>query len=80
MTRTRYHSDDRPRIGNWREELQRSSIGTESFTLGYAKLGELVGELPNHRQLIHGDLLNHNVLVAGSRISVKGDESQKVTP
>jgi hygromycin-B 4-O-kinase len=62
-------NDDRPRIGNWRDELERSSVGTESFTLGYAKLAELVGGLPNHRQLIHGDLLNHNVLVAGNRIT-----------
>jgi hygromycin-B 4-O-kinase len=62
-------NDDRPRIGDWRGELERSSIGDESFKLAYAKLRELVDDLPDHRQLIHGDLLNHNVLVAGVRIT-----------
>jgi hygromycin-B 4-O-kinase len=66
-------NDDRPRIGNWRRELARSSIGDRSFKLAYAMLRELADDLPNRRQMIHGDLLNHNVLVARDRITAVFD-------
>jgi hygromycin-B 4-O-kinase len=62
-------NEDRPRIGDWRQELQRSSIGDGSFELGYARLRELADDLPDQRQMIHADLLNRNVLVLGGRIT-----------
>jgi hygromycin-B 4-O-kinase len=39
------------------------------FARGYARLRELAEGLPDDRHLIHGDLLNRNVLVQDSRIT-----------
>lgn len=65
--------EDRPRLGSWRSALEQSPVGTESFGLGLARLRELAPALPDERQLIHGDLLNRNVLVTGDEITAVFD-------
>lgn len=66
-------NEDRPRIGDWRRALEQSPVGAESFGVGFAKLRELADDLPDERQLIHGDLLNRNVLVNGDEITAVFD-------
>lgn len=61
--------DDRDRTPGWRDRLATSRAGEAAFRAGYAKLAELVDRLPNERHVIHGDLLNRNVLVDDVRIS-----------
>jgi hygromycin-B 4-O-kinase len=39
------------------------------FDRGYARLRELAQGLPNERHVIHGDLLNRNVLVQDSNVT-----------
>ena len=62
---------DRPdhRTHGWRERLIASPSGSGPFDEAYARLRTLSERLPEERHLIHGDLLNFNVLVAGERIS-----------
>jgi aminoglycoside phosphotransferase (APT) family kinase protein len=52
-----------------RAELAASPVRTGPFDRGYARLAELAEGLPDKRHIIHGDLLNRNVLVQGERIT-----------
>jgi hygromycin-B 4-O-kinase len=58
-----------PRVPGWRRALADSATGFEPFAAGYARLTELVTELPTERHVIHDDLLNRNVLVDAERIT-----------
>lgn len=53
----------------WRELLAASPSWITTFEEGYARLRELVPFCPEDRHLIHDDLMNRNVLVAGDRIT-----------
>ena len=74
-------ADDRP--PGWRDRLRAHPDADAAFERATAQLRELIPSLPERRDLIHGDLLHKNVLVAddGSRInavfswkcSVRGD-------
>lgn len=62
---------DRPadRLSGWRERLAASPIGFGPFEESLGRLRELVEHVPEERHLIHGDLLNYNVLVSGDRVT-----------
>jgi hygromycin-B 4-O-kinase len=62
---------DRPtlRTHGWRQQLANSPIGDAPFEEAYRHLTSLVAVCPEERHLVHSDLLNYNVLVAGDRIS-----------
>jgi hygromycin-B 4-O-kinase len=64
-------ADDRPgeRTHGWRERLVASPTGSGPFDEALARLEALIPDSAPQRHLIHSDLLNYNVLVAGSRIS-----------
>jgi hygromycin-B 4-O-kinase len=62
-------SDETPRVPGWRAALAASPVGMAPFDRGYARLRELARGLPGERHIIHGDLLNRNVLVAGPEIT-----------
>ena len=61
--------DVSPRRRGTREALAASSIGIGPYDAGLAVLKRLVVDLPEHRAMIHGDLLARNVLVDGDRIA-----------
>lgn len=63
--------NDRPtdRVHGWRAALAASPTGIGPFDEGLAKLCEFVDVCPEDRCLIHSDLLNYNVLVAGDRLT-----------
>jgi aminoglycoside phosphotransferase (APT) family kinase protein len=73
--------DDQP--PGWRDELRVHPEADAAFERAAAQLRELIPSLPERRDLVHGDLLHANVLVAedASRInavfswkcSVRGD-------
>lgn len=56
------------RTHGWRARLATSAAGTATFDWGIARLAALVDDTAP-RALIHADLLNRNVLVAGGAIS-----------
>jgi hygromycin-B 4-O-kinase len=62
-------SQETPRVPGWRAALAASPVGTRPFDRGYARLRELAEGLPDERHVIHGDLVNRNVLVLGTRIA-----------
>jgi hygromycin-B 4-O-kinase len=62
-------SQETARVPGWRAALAASPVGTQPFDQGYARLRELAARLPDQRNVIHGDLVNRNVLVQGSRIT-----------
>jgi hygromycin-B 4-O-kinase len=62
-------SQETPRVPGWRAALAASPVGMAPFDRGYARLRELAQGLPGERRIIHGDLLNRNVLVADSTIT-----------
>ena len=53
---------------DWYPELARSSVGTEGFNSLYQQMKVLVDKCPEDRQLIHADLLNSNLMIAGNKI------------
>ncbi len=53
----------------WYTNLANSPSGTKLFDQLYFRLGSLVDTCPEVRELIHADLLHHNVLVSGDNIS-----------
>ena len=53
----------------WRELLEPSPTGVGPFEEGFARMCQLVEHCPEERHLIHDDLINRNVLVAGDRIT-----------
>jgi hygromycin-B 4-O-kinase len=61
--------EDRSRTQGWRGRLATSRVGDAAFQAGRVRLAELVDRLPTERHVIHGDLLNRNVLVHRERIS-----------
>jgi hygromycin-B 4-O-kinase len=62
-------SEETPRVPGWRAALAASPVGMRPFDQGYARLRELAAGLPDERHVIHGDLVNRNVLVQDSRIT-----------
>lgn len=62
-------SQETARVPGWRAALAASPVGIDRFDLGYARLRELAEGLPDERRIIHGDLVNRNVLVQGRRIT-----------
>ncbi len=62
-------SQETIRVPGWRSALAASPVGIGPFDRGYARLRELAEGLPEERHVVHGDLLNHNVLVQGSRVT-----------
>lgn len=63
--------DDSPGslIRGWRAKLEASPIGTAAYDALWQRFKPLVERCPNERRLVHSDLINHNVLVAGERIT-----------
>jgi hygromycin-B 4-O-kinase len=57
------------RIAGWRPRLEESPTGAHAFDQSAAWLASAVDELHDERHLIHADLLNYNVLLAGQRVS-----------
>ncbi len=57
------------RVPGWRAALAASPVGIRTFDLGYARLRELAEGLLDERHIVHGDLVNRNVLVQGPRIT-----------
>src|SRR5712692_5244095 len=62
-------ADDRDRIPGWRKALETSPTGAGPFGTAYTTLQSLAGGLPRKRHIVHGDLLNRNVLVQGTSLS-----------
>jgi hygromycin-B 4-O-kinase len=62
-------SQETTRVPGWRAALATSPTGPSAFRAGYARLQELVTGLPQSRHVIHGDLVNRNVLAEGTRIT-----------
>jgi len=66
---------DRPefRGHGWREKMVESTVEAGMFDEAFAHLSVLAERAPTDRHLIHGDLLNFNVLVADGRLSAVFD-------
>lgn len=62
----------------WRDKLIRSPFGDSAFVQGFWRLKELVSACPDERYIIHGDLLNRNVLVKDSQIALVIDWGNSV--
>jgi hygromycin-B 4-O-kinase len=62
-------NQETPRVPGWRAALAASPVGMAPFDRGYARLRELAQGLPDERHIVHGDLLNRNVLAQGSTVS-----------
>jgi hygromycin-B 4-O-kinase len=61
------------RIHGWRERLRTSEYGLGAFEAAYACLESLAPRCPGDRHVIHSDLINRNVLIAGDRITAVFD-------
>jgi len=63
--------EDRPGSRNhgWRAALETSRDGAHDFDAALVTLERLAKHMPAERHLIHHDLLYHNVLVQGDKIS-----------
>ncbi|HEX5191124.1 MAG TPA: phosphotransferase [Streptosporangiaceae bacterium] len=61
--------DETPRVPGWRAALASSPTGSGPFERAYGRLAELAGDVRVPRRLIHGDMLNRNVLVRSDRIT-----------
>ena len=61
-------ADDNDRLAGWRRALQASPAAAGAFAQAYATLRSMAGALPAARHIIHGDLLNRNVLVNGAGV------------
>lgn len=57
------------RMHGWRARLAASATGSGPFDAAWVRLEELTRGVDVERALIHGDLLNRNVLTEGERIS-----------
>ena len=62
-------SQETARVPGWQVALAASPTGTRPFDRAYARLRKLAEGLPEDRHVVHGDLVNHNVLVQGPRIT-----------
>ena len=59
---------DDQRLPGWRAALEGSSTGAGPYDSALARLRALAAEIPDVKQVIHGDLLYHNVLVQGAEV------------
>ena len=64
--------EPKARLPGWRDALRASPTGWGPFESGLRRLDELAPRLPVARELIHGDLLNRNILIAESTSAVSG--------
>nr|WP_249435698.1 aminoglycoside phosphotransferase family protein [Paenibacillus sp. Marseille-Q4541] len=62
-------AEPRDRQPGWREQLNASPQEAKIFDDGVARLRQLVTKLPEHRGIIHSDLLNRNVLVHQGKLT-----------
>lgn len=62
-------SQETGRVPGWRAALAASPTGAAPFDRARARLADLVSGLEVQRHLIHGDLLNRNVLVRGNHVA-----------
>lgn len=64
-------ANDRPgdRTHGWRAALESSPTGAKPFDIAFARFKDLVDQMPSERHIIHNDLLSHNALVDGDRVS-----------
>ncbi len=60
---------DKPRLPDWKDKLSAHPEASKCFDAGVARLKELAEHVPNHRHVIHGDLLNGNVLTSDHSIT-----------
>lgn len=56
-------------LPHWRENLERSPIGTKDFDEIYHLMSGLIQNYPNVRSIIHGDLLHFNVFFKETKIT-----------
>ena len=56
-------------VHRWRATIAASPVGLMSFEAGVARIKELLPFSPPLRHLVHSDLLHHNVLVNGGRVT-----------
>ncbi|MHB8378366.1 MAG: phosphotransferase family protein [Acidimicrobiales bacterium] len=56
--------DGNPRVGGWRGELAKDADIEALYLRGVRALNERLVDCPNDVHLVHGDLLNRNVLVS----------------
>jgi hygromycin-B 4-O-kinase len=61
------------RTAGWRRRLDDSPIGDRTFRIGLAELSTLADADADACGLVHGDLVNRNVLVANDRITAVFD-------
>jgi hygromycin-B 4-O-kinase len=62
-------SKETTRVPGWRTALAASPTGMAPFDRGQARLAELTSDLRVPRRLIHGDLLNRNVIVRQGKVA-----------
>lgn len=53
----------------WRAQLAASPVGIDRLDETFVRFAEIVPTLPNSRYIIHGDLMNYNVLAHENHIS-----------
>src|SRR6266851_3632859 len=58
-----------PGLLNMMDAIRDIETGAGPFGTAYTTLQSLAGELPRKRYVVHGDLLNRNVLVQGTNLS-----------
>jgi Ser/Thr protein kinase RdoA (MazF antagonist) len=63
---------DSPRVrgGSWRARLELSPTGATAFDRDLVMLERRAKDMPNHRHVIHADLLNFNLLLNQDQVSV----------
>jgi len=61
---TSVEDDDNPRVGGWRGDLAKDAEIEELYVRGVKALNSRVKDCPRALHLVHGDLLNRNVLVS----------------
>ncbi|MFD7288527.1 aminoglycoside phosphotransferase family protein [Streptomyces sp. NPDC059863] len=62
-------STETARVPGWKAALADSEIGLGPVEAGMAALDALTRYLPDERNMIHGDLLSHNVLAADGTVT-----------
>jgi aminoglycoside phosphotransferase (APT) family kinase protein len=60
-------NDSEQRIHGWRRRFERDATTWRNFMRTVELYLPLVAQCPEHRRLIHGDLLNHNLLMCGAQ-------------
>lgn len=53
---------------DWGEALEASVLAARAFAVGMGVVKSLAPNLPHLRNVVHSDLMNRNVLVAGDRV------------